>query len=302
MAQSSTVGSAKQVEGAKRGGRESRVAPQSFLTYKNFRYLKLSLGLLGLAILVFWWDEPIEGRSGGSWVGYGLGGVCTAMILWLMWFGIRKRRYASRGAPLKTWLSGHVYLGLSLLLLVPLHSAFQFGWNVHTLAYALMSAVIVSGIAGVLFYASVPDPMTRNRPGQKLDGLLEDIADTDAECGAAASGLPDVFARAVSVAIDETQIGGGLLAQFNRQPIGCGTTRALDTIRDVKTDDLDSAHQSQVQRLLELLSHKQALLARVRRDMRYKALLDLWLLVHVPLSFATLAVVGIHIFVVFYYR
>jgi len=58
--------------------------------------------------------------------------------------GIRKRRYRQpSGQDL-----GHVYIGTSLLVIVTLHTAFEFGWNVHTAAYALMEIVIVSGMIG----------------------------------------------------------------------------------------------------------------------------------------------------------
>src|SRR5437867_3778715 len=83
------------------------------------------------------------------------------------------------GAPLRAWLSAHVYLGLALLVVMPLHSAFELGWNIHTLALALATLTIATGIAGLGFYTQVPTPMTRNRPGQKLAGLLEQIADLD---------------------------------------------------------------------------------------------------------------------------
>ena len=54
-------------------------------------------------------------------------------------------------------------------------------------------------------------------------------------------------------------------------------------------------------RLLERLAIKQSLLGRVRRDVRLKALLDTWLVIHVPLALATVAAVAVHVFVVFYY-
>ena len=44
--------------------------------------------------------------------------------------------------------------GLSLIVIVTLHTGFQFGWNVHTLAYGLMLLVIVSGIFGIVVYAA----------------------------------------------------------------------------------------------------------------------------------------------------
>ena len=197
-------------------------------------------------------------------------------------------------------MSAHVYLGTILLLLVPLHSAFQFGWNVHTLAYALMVGTILSGGVGILFYGVVPTSMTRNRSGEKLDAILEEIADLDAECRLLAVELPDTFAQAVAVAVDETQIGGPFLRQLSGRDEHCGTTRALEIIRDPDID-LDASEREQARKLLALLSLKQALLSRARTDLRYKALLELWQIVHVPLAFATVAAVSVHVFVVFYY-
>ena len=49
------------------------------------------------------------------------------------------------------------------------------------------------------------------------------------------------------------------------------------------------------------LSRKQEVLARARRDIRFKALMDLWLYFHVPVSFALLAALTAHIVSVFYY-
>jgi hypothetical protein len=280
------------------------VAPTSFLRYAGFFYLKASLLLVAVAIGLYAWHEPIGGPSGGSWLGYTLGGVCTALMFWLMWFGVRKRRYDSRGAPLRGWLSAHVYLGLSLLVLVPLHSAFQFGWNVHTLAAALMGTVILSGLVGLIFYTEIPTPMTRNRPGQKLATLLEQIAEIDAQARSEAAGLPDAFAQAVVLSIEKTRIGGGLWTQLSGRDRSCANAAAvgrLEHLRESQGNRLDLQDSAKVGRLVGLLSAKRKLLARVRRDARYKALLDLWLLLHVPLSFATVAAVAVHVFVVFYY-
>jgi hypothetical protein len=279
----------------------SSVAPQSFLGYKGFRYARWLGAITVVSIGAYVWDDPIGGPSGGSWLGYGLGGVSAAGILWLMWFGIRKRQYAARGAPLRVWLSAHAYLGVSLLVLVPLHSGFQFGWNVHTLAFALMTATIATGLLGIAFYGLVPAPMTLNRPGVKLEALLQQIADIDFECRQAARELPDFFAAAVATAIEETTIGGSLFTQLRGEPRSCGTTLALGTIQD-HDEDLDAKASDNARRLLELLTLKRALLVRVRRDLRFQALLDLWLIFHVPLAFATVAGVIVHVFVVFYYR
>ena len=174
------------------------IGPRTFLEYRSYLYLKVAIVVLFASLVAYVLDEPAGGRSGSSWTGYALGTVAAGTIFWLMWLGVRKRDYRATGAPLKGWVSAHVYLGTALLFLVPLHSAFEFGMNVHTLAYVLMCVVIASGILGVAFYALVPTSMTRNRNNITLDAMLERIAEIDGECRLAAAGLPPDEARAAA--------------------------------------------------------------------------------------------------------
>ena len=50
-----------------------------------------------------------------------------------------------------------------------------------------------------------------------------------------------------------------------------------------------------------LIGRKEQLLKQLRRDMQLKAIMDIWLYVHVPLSFALLASLVVHIVSVFFY-
>ena len=50
-----------------------------------------------------------------------------------------------------------------------------------------------------------------------------------------------------------------------------------------------------------LLERKAAALARIRRHLRIKALLEVWLYVHVPVTFALIAALAAHIVSVFFY-
>jgi hypothetical protein len=277
------------------------IGPRTFLEYRGYRYLKAALGLLLLSLMAFALDDPPGGRSGSSWAGYGIGAISAATVFWLMWLGIRKRDYTAIGAPLKGWVSAHVYLGTLLLFLVPLHSAFEFGANVHTIAYGLLCIVIFSGILGVVFYAIVPTSMTRNRNNITFDAMLERIAEIDAECRIAAEGLPDYYAQAVITSIDETQIGGTLREQLSGFDLDCGTSRALKRIRTSEIE-LDQDSKAQERKLVELIARKELLVRQIRRDVRYKGLLDLWLIVHVPFAFATCAAIAVHVFVVFWYH
>jgi hypothetical protein len=49
------------------------------------------------------------------------------------------------------------------------------------------------------------------------------------------------------------------------------------------------------------MTRKSMLIDRIRRDLRFRALMRVWLVLHVPLSFALLAAVIAHIISVFYY-
>ncbi len=277
------------------------IGPRTFLEHENYRYLKIAIGLLIASLALYILDDPPGGRSGSSWTGYGLGTIAAGIIFWLMWLGLRKRDYTSTGAPLKGWVSAHVYLGTSLIFLVPLHSGFEFGMNIHTLAYALMCVVVFSGILGVGFYALVPISMTRNRNNITLDAMLERIAEIDSECRTAADGMPDYYAQAVMASIEQTRIGGAFRSQLSGNDPGCGTTRALRSLRTSEID-LDGDAKEQERKLVELIARKELILKQIRRDIRYKGLLDLWLIVHVPFAFATCAALITHIFVVFWYH
>lgn len=278
----------------------SATLPASYLSHARFRFLWLALALVGVATFAFWWHDPIGGRSGGSFVGYAIGGVCAALIVWLLWFGVRKRQYFSTGAKLSTWLSAHVYLGTALLILVPLHSAFELGWNVHTLAYALVVAVVLTGLISVFLYGSIPELITRERGGRRLESLFSEIAGLDKDLRGLARSQPDAVSRAVARAIDETRIGGGVLRQLSGRDPYCATHVA---IRSIEREPLaaDPDQREGRNRVLALLVRKRSVLAVVRRDVRRRALLNLFLVLHVPLATATLAAVAAHVFVVFYY-
>ena len=81
--------------------RRAELIFRSYLGYKSFRYLKVLIGGTLIAIVVYAAFDPVGGRNGGTWVGYGLGGVATGLILWLTWFGVRRQAMPPRpsGCP-----------------------------------------------------------------------------------------------------------------------------------------------------------------------------------------------------------
>lgn len=274
---------------------------QSILVFRNFRYLKWAASVIAAAIVLYVFHSPEYGLpNGGTWLGYVLGTIGAVLILWLMWFGIRKRRYGTGGASVEDWLSAHVYLGLALIVIATLHTGFQFGLNVHTLAYGLMMIVIVSGILGLMAYIGVPELMTNNRRGMTLAQMMHEISDLDTACRETALSLGDEINQIVLKAARDTRIGGNVLRQLSGNDPNCATRQANQAVRHL-ADHAPQVQAEGFRSLLGLLARKEELLARARRDVRYKAFLDIWLFVHVPLSFALLAALMAHIASVFLY-
>jgi len=282
------------------GKGEHPVRHQSILEYARFRWFKAALGLAVLAGAVYLWHEPPLKPYGGTWLGYTLGTIGALLIAWLLWFGVRKRRYASRAGTLQGWLSAHVYLGTALLVVATLHTGFELGWNLHTLAYVLMVATVASGFYGVYIYLSVPALMTTNRGEETLDAMILKIADLDREIREKALSLPDRILAVVNASLDNTRLGGSLLRIVTGRDRDCPTARAVRELpeigRQLSGDMAKLNHE-----LYTLLLHKNELLSRARRDLRYKARLDLWLYFHVPLAIALLAALSAHVISVFLY-
>ena len=149
-------------------------------------------------------------------------------------------------------------------------------------------------------YSTVPGGLTRDRAGRRFDSFLAEIADIDAECRSVASAAPNEVARSAQLSLEDTRIGGGLLRQLSGRNPGCGNARAIDGVLAARAG-LDDESRQDADRIAELLTRKEAVLGSIRGDLRQRALLNSWLVVHVPLSLATVAAVVVHVFVVFWY-
>lgn len=272
----------------------------TFLEYGRYVHLKLAAALAAASLLAYLLVQPATGHYGGTWLGYTLGTIGALIIGLLLWLGVRKRQYVDGPGSLMGWLSAHVYLGVALVVVATLHAGFELGWNLHGLAYVLMLAVVASGIYGVIAYVRLPRRMTANLGEDTLDTLMLKIADLDRDARRVALALPNDINALVLEASQATRVGGSLRQQLRTRHPDCPTTRALVQLMALGVrlqDDQAQAHRS----LCELMLRKQALLQRARRDVAYRARMQLWLYLHVPLSIGLLAALAAHILSVFFY-
>ena len=294
----------------------------SILNYAKSRYLWLALALMAGSIAAYIVHDPGGPPNGGTWLGYTLGTIGALLIVWLMFFGVRKRRYLNSIGTLRGWLSAHIYLGTALILVALLHTGFQFGWNVHTFAFVLMLIVIFSGFFGVYVYLRYPNLMTRNRESATREAMMMEITEIDQNALSLADGIAPKIHGVVLRSIQNTRLGGGVWTQLRARD---GSDIALESLRkaiaareqqqEIKTAEMPTmfamvdflaarAEDKQgeaMRKLIDLMSRKKSLATKVARDMQYQAMMEIWLYIHVPLSFALLAALTAHIVSSFFY-
>jgi hypothetical protein len=297
---------------------------ESILTYRGARYLWIASALCIASAVAYLIDDPVGRPNGGTWLGYTLGTIAALLIVWLMLLGIRKRRYASRIGSMLGWASAHIYLGASLGVITLLHAGFQVGWNIHTLALVLMLVVIASGIFGVLAYVRYPSLMTRNRDSTTRQAMIDEINELDQQSLALADAVDPKIHAAILRSVERTRLGGRPWRLLRPRADSDSTIDQVRAFLDEKDKekrkkekkndtptmfamvDFLSSHAADstneaLRKLMDVLARKKTLSSRITRDLQLQALMEVWLYLHVPLSFALLGALGAHIVSVFFY-
>ncbi len=294
---------------------------ENILTHAKSIYLYISVTLVLVCFGIYLSQAGIEGANGGTPQGYLLGTIGAMLILWLTFLGARKRSFKSRLGSVKGWVSAHVYLGTSLILIASFHSDFQTGINVHTLAYCLLLIVIFSGFYGVYTYLRYPRMLSSLSDGRSKDENMTVLESITGGIETICEQLDGELKITVSSAMDRTYIGG------TNQDILFGKDRSA-MLRNVFGDDeitrVDIVSNTDQQpiidfvakritrgnraeepklllQLLNLLTRRQQLLRNLRKSQQLKARTSIWLLLHIPLSIALLVAVLIHVVSVFFY-
>lgn len=287
------------------------------LEYRAARYLWVSIALIAICIGLYLSQSGGEQpANGGTWQGYTTGTLGALLILWLSLLGVRKRRYRSRMGSVAGWTSAHVYLGASVIVIATLHSAGQLGWNIHSLAYALMCTVVISGFFGIYYYSSVPNRLLLNRGGRSREELFKELHTLDREGRSAAERCNSDISAGASSAIERTNIGGGIAAQLLRSDhskmsvIANGERVIVENKDQARVLALIAARIPDAQRrseveplnnLMSIMGRRQAIIRRIVRDIQFQGLLKVWLYLHIPLSVALLVALVAHIVSTFLY-
>jgi len=269
----------------------------TFIAARRFLWFWLCLAaVLGLAA-VYAVHEPIGGRNGSTTLGLAYGGIAATGILFLMYYGIRKRHaYRSGSFTLRAWLGPHVWVGVALAFIVPLHCGFRVGWTLHSVSYLVMLLTCASGIWGAFAYLRYPSQMQARREGLTIRHGIDLIEKADAELTQLAKGRSEALgavAAALKVPIDVSLgklVLGRRQAPFTKPQLSAllGTLPEADYAIGLEMTGIATRRLEVANRLLA----EAATAAKMR----------VWLHVHVPLSFMCLLAVAAHVFWVMYFR
>jgi hypothetical protein len=268
---------------------------ENFLSLYGWRWLKITSLLVVFSIIWYFLDNPIFPKSGSTFYGYVLGIISAGAMLYLLWFGIRKRSYFSSTGTLKEMLSAHIWIGTALLVLVPLHCGFRFHFNVHTIAYIFCVLTIVTGIWGVYLYRTLPEQIRSNRGEGSLKLLLEQFESLNQSLRKLEAGKSDSFVRFVAI-LDTYKVPtlpSLLLGKRSKVISKEQSARALESISQEERVDALSA--------IGLIDRRFEFLVRIEHEALIQFWLKFWLMTHVPLACGSMLLLVVHIFSVLYF-
>jgi len=267
------------------------------------------------------------GPRGGSALGLTFGIAGYALMLYAGLLGARKKVPVWRLGRAQTWMRGHIWLGLLSLPLILFHGGFAFRGPLTAVLMWLFFIVIASGVAGALVQHYVPRMMTSRVP---METIYEEIPNVRAQLREEADQLVATVCGPIGQVPAAQLLEGQALAEqlFPGEP----SAAAVSLLVEIEQEDRARFREIYLTKVRPFLSDpdaKQMELADPRRaadvfeslrrllvtsvhpvlndlenicdeehqlssQIRIYRWLHAWLLVHVPLSIALLALGAVH--------
>jgi hypothetical protein len=270
-------------------------------THRPWMIVTSVIFVVSLALYIVYAAKAPGGPRGGSALGltFGIGGY--ALMLYAGLLGARKKVPIWRIGRAQTWMRGHIWLGLLSLPLILFHGGFAFRGPLTAVLMALFFIVIASGVLGAAVQHYIPRMMTSRVP---METIYEEIPQVRAQlCQEADQLVATVYgAGDVSTLADIEQedrarfreIYLGKVRPFLADPDGkevelADPQRSSEVFESLRRITAASVHP--VLNDLENICEEEYQLTRQVRIYRW---LHAWLLVHVPLSIALLALAAVH--------
>ena len=256
---------------------------------------------------------------GGTGAGIAYGAAGLALMIFAGLLGAREKVPAWRVGRMQFWMRAHLWLGLLSFPVILFHAAFSFGHGLTWWLMVIFSVVTASGILGAVLQQYLPRIMTRQVP---LETTFEQIGDVRQQlinegeelvAAACAPPKPAPAARtepaggvAVATAVAPVLIAANEFAprlqscweetirvylehSTNFRRGGVNNRQALQALRQLRTLLPPAMHDTVA--ALEDICYEAG---QLRRQSILHYAMHGWLLVHIPLSYALLALAVVH--------
>jgi hypothetical protein len=259
--------------------------------------------------------------SGGSALGiaYGIAGFGAMVVVTLL--ALRKKFPIWRIGRTQAWMRAHLWLGALSLPLILLHAGFLFGHGLTSVLMWLFAVVYASGFFGAYLQHTMPRRIMREVPmetiydqighvrAQLLDEADTVVADASGKlevsvsvrawpADASAKPAANALASVMRIGADDTaplrefytsEMRPFLEHPSRSHPLAnpASAAASFGKLRPLLPPALEGA----IADLESLCEEERQLL----RQARMHGLLHSWLIIHVPLSFALMALAVVHI-------
>ena len=254
---------------------------------------------------------------GGTAMGIVYGAAGLALMIFAGLLGAREKVPAWRVGRMQTWMRAHLWLGLLSFPIILFHAAFSFGHGLTWWLMVLFTGVTASGILGTMLQQYLPRMMTRQVPlettFEQIDNVREQLVLEAGELVAAACAPPKAAPAA------KTEAAAGAAVAMTAGPVAASESAARlqswwESIIRVYLEHSTHLREGSVKRreVQHALRQLRTLLPPAMHDtvdsledicgeagqLRKQVILHYtlhgWLMVHIPLSYALLALSAVH--------
>src|SRR5271165_1612550 len=141
-------------------------------THRPWVIATVALAIVSTIAYILYAVETPGGPRGGSALGLTFGIAGYAMMLFAGLLGARKKVPVWRIGRAKTWMRGHLWLGLLSLPIILYHSGFAWRGQLTAVLMILFFIVVLSGIIGAAIQHYVPRVILSEVP---LETIYEEI-------------------------------------------------------------------------------------------------------------------------------
>ncbi len=236
-------------------------------------------------------------------IGINLGVLGTTLFCIIFLYAFRKLIPAlGRFGTAKHWMDFHIICGVTAPVIIAFHASFKFN-NIAGVAFWIMLAVALSGIAGRYLYAQIPQSLSAARTSfQELESNEDQLAEAlRGQTTFSAEKIARIFAMPSAEEIRGSSLLGTLaqmvlldvrrpfqLAAMRRQAATFGQLiRSLGGLFPIGNPEIEQ--------IVRLVRKKSSLSKRILFLDQAERVFHLWHVVHRPFSYAFAVLAVIHI-------